>query len=190
MATVKTYFNDMRTAELVELVQNNYTLNCKLRELADDCFTQWEEADFFRHCPARVEDYGRGYLYQLDVPSSASYAEQLAVLDWIDELAADYALAEEVPDKVKRARRYLEVMREDCYSIWVKDKDLEYMEKAVGEILSDLLAEVSDAANSIREQFDDVFYMLDALACNDMLDDWYITEDGRIYRERGDELVA
>lgn len=181
---------DFTTKELAELMDKNAKLHEKMAEIADECFTQWDINDFFRDCPRMIDEdsYGRLMIARY----SNTNVNRKELIEWAEERNNDYCFipADNVPD-FEKAVRYIEVMREDdCGCINMKQKDYEHIEKYVSEVVDDIIGYMQSYYIGLRTQFEDTWYLADALLSCEMLDDYYQRGDGKIYKRCADRLIA
>ena len=180
--------NEMTTSELAEMLKGNIALFCELKHIADEYDTTYSLDDLFRHCPKGV-DYNIGYPgeYVCVLRSRLTYSEEQKVVDWFCELAEDYCfLPDDFIPEAKKIGNYLSVL----YDGVGKDKDRDFMEKAVSAFFDKAGDALCAEAKAINELFFDEYYLADCLLSCELIDDYFIGEDGAVYEERRPRKVG
>lgn len=144
-----------------------------LRELADDSITSWDIQDRFRNCPGCIEE--DGYYSR----NSAGEA-----FDFMKAYLADYYpdALEQIKQRydLEKVAKYISVLEEDGCYINIADKDYNYMDGVIKNALWQMLAKVQEDYDNTRDQFDDSFYLADALISCEYVDNYYIV-NGNLY---------
>ena len=178
----KKYLEDMSSAELAELMEHNSKLYYELREGADEAETRWALSDFFRDSPRALDEdsYNRLYVSRPYVLEDVG-----EVLEWIRRLDKDGRIYDLNADELSKAIKYLDVLRNDDYGyICMKDRDREYLDKVVNNALSTGLAAVQEEYDNIRNQFDDLDYLIDMLQSTGWLEgSGYYVQGGEVYQD-------
>lgn len=171
---------EMSIEDIISLMDKNEIIRGLFRKIADDYDTEWTIEDIFRNCPKGVEVNDYGWKCGLWINRMGlSWGQTEDVYNWAWSVLDDsgYQFCVDGVDKCEKVERYLPVLREDCYSINVAEKDYDYMYNYVHEVIQEMLDEVSSLVNSIQEQFDDDYYMLDCLLSNGLLRNYYVVGD-------------
>lgn len=184
----KRELKDFSIAELTELLEKKTAFYWELRRLADEYITNWELDDMFRNAPRHLEEDSYGRLTWSYYTPRAGVRE---LIDWTKELNRDYEMFADCAPDIEKAARYNEVLDDDDHGyIRMKAEDYECVEKIVDGFVRDIIARVQSAYNELRGQFDDEATLAEAALDCELLEDFYITDDGKIYRRFGDKLVA
>lgn len=182
MENNKIYLEDMSSAELRQIMEHNSKLYYELREGADEADTRWAINDFFRDSPRALDEdsYNRIYVSRPYVLEDVG-----EVLEWIQTLDKDGRIYDLDADEISKAIKYLDVLRDDdCGYICMKDQDREYLNKAVNNALHTGLAAVQEEYDNIRNQFDDLDYLIDMLQSTGWLEgSGYYVQDGKVYQD-------
>ena len=177
--------NDFTREELTALLHKNTAFYCEARRIADEMDTDFMLSDFLRNVPRGV-DFNIGYPGEyMRLDPWASRSMQRNVLEWIKDLVKDYGIEPGI--NFDKCAEYLEVL--DDYSKNIKQADADRMECFIDKQIKNGLSVVLDEAEAIANQFDDDYYLADALLSCEWLDDFYMAGD-KVYKRRSDKLIA
>ena len=183
MENTKTYLENMTSAELEKLLEENNKLYWELRDGADESETQWTLDDLFKDCPRVL---GEDSYNRLFIKGRYNWEELRDFCEWVEmvnnERYCIYNLDTAALDKIISK---LYVLRDDDWGdIHVKEKDREALEKAVDDTVSAAVKALQEEYDEIRNQFDDIAYLVDMLFSTGWLEDsGYYVEGGKVYRE-------
>ena len=188
--------NEMTTSELEELFKSNHEIREKFSMIADEALTDWDIADRFRNCPAGIDEDGYCRL-MFDHNVFCYYSRNSAgeVFPWMRSYLADYypsALDKIAEDGIEldRIEKYIDVLTEDGCYINLKQKDFDYMDGKVREVMNRMLGYIQGDYDGVRMQFwDDDYYLADALLSCGLVDDFYLV-NGELYEIDEDETIS
>lgn len=191
---MKKYLNEINNYEEFK----NVVMNSE--ELKDLCIKYCEDNAYFwigevlDDVPKFIEYSISGYndYMYINARQKDNWKVYIELCEWFNGIDSEFAVFHRsINNDIERLERYATALCDDDYGcIYIKPKDYTYMQKNANHIVDDLLAQVLRYCEDEISYWYDIENCLDDAYQNNAFEDYYIDDDGNLWKQRFDRRVA